>query len=211
MTGECIEIYGHKQSPYFQKIAYFFSRLKKNFKFVEVDLIKGQQFHHPLKEKLPFERIPTMNFNGYILAESTSILKYLCLHWKLEQLYSSNIKSQMHQDQWIAYTQMHIGQVITQLVWEQYWAPHFGIKARKEIIALSQSRLERELPILNHHLEKSSYLAGAKETIVDIHFLPFLAHSQLIHYDLKKYKNLHRWFEEQKNHQGWIQLSKAFF
>lgn len=207
---DTILIYGYNKSPYYQKVSYLLHRIKKDFTFRQIDLSQDWR-QRPATELLaPFHRIPVMDHNGFVLSESLSILKYFCALWSLDELWSPQLKLQMQQDQWLNYTQIHVGGPLTQLAWDLYWAVKYQMKPRYSLIELNLKRIKKEFTLLDTHLDQSPYLVGHSESLVDLHFLPLMACTDLINIDLSAYKNLWRWYQNQRSDPTWQKLTQTF-
>ena len=155
----------------------------------KMDLSKGDQFKEDFKKISPFSKIPAIidhSNNKESVFESGAILIYLAE--KSGKFYEKENKLKI--DQWLMAQMGSIGPFIGQY--------HFFYKFNKGLSKVGEKRYfemtKRVYEVLENHLSKNNYLAGANYSIADIATWPWMARHQWHDIGLKNYNNLSDWY-----------------
>ena len=159
------------------------------YKVVNIDLNKGDQFKPEFKKISPFSKIPIIidQDNNKNIFESGAILMYLAE--QSGKFYDT--KDRLEINQWLMAQMGYVGPMLGQ----HHQFHHFNSgksKFGEERYFNIAKRLYKDL---DERLSKSDFLAGKKYTIADIATFPWIARHNWHDIGLKNYKNLSRWYE----------------
>ncbi len=73
-----LKFYGHYVSQPARSVLWLLKLNKKPFEFVKVEPLAGGSRTPEFLSKFPLGHVPTIDDDGFLLAESTAILQYLC-------------------------------------------------------------------------------------------------------------------------------------
>ena len=160
------------------------------YKVVNIDLNKGDQFKPEFKKISPFSKIPVIvdtTNNQKSVFESGAILIYLAE--KSGKFYDKKNKSII--DQWLM-AQMGI---VGPFVGQYHYFYHFN-KGLSEIGEKRYFEITKSIyKVLDQNLLTNKFLVGENYTIADIATWPWIARHHWHDIGLKNYKNLCRWYE----------------
>ncbi len=153
----------------------------------DVDLRKGE---HRTPEYLalnPTGQVPTIEVDGFILAESLAITRYLAAKFQ-PAMNGRTLEEQAKGAQWELWAmlglQQHLSTIASQK-WTGVMNPEGEAKAR-EILA-------KHFPILETYLGTTAFLAGDVFTTADLNACVTLSYTGFIGYDLSVFPNIQRW------------------
>ena len=174
-------LYGHPHSPYTQRVLLTLEELDIPFHFIPVSLETKENLTRDFFSINPFGKVPTLDWDGFKLAESLAIMRFLSSSNRSLSLYPSDLKERAVMDQWMDYCNIHIGIPFTQLTWIEYWSKTYGVKKTSERVEPLKTKILKQLPPLEQALEASDYICGSSLSLADLSLLP-----QVILYDKSK-------------------------
>ena len=160
------------------------------YKVINIDLNKGDQFKPEFKKISPFSKIPVIvdQDNNKNVFESGAILMYLAE--QSGKFYDT--KDRLEINQWLMAQMGYVGPMLGQHHQFHHYNPGKSQFGEERYFKISKRIYEE----LDERLSKSRFLAGENYTIADIGTFPWIARHEWHDIGLKNYKNLTRWYVE---------------
>ena len=160
------------------------------YKVVNIDLNKGDQFKPEFKKISPFSKIPVIidQDNNKSIFESGAILMYLAE--QSGKFYDT--KDRLEINQWLMAQMGYVGPMLGQHHQFHHYNPGKSQFGEERYFKISKRIYEE----LDGRLSQSRFLAGENYTIADIGTFPWIARHEWHDIGLKNYKNLTRWYVE---------------
>ena len=160
------------------------------YKVVNIDLNKGDQFKPEFKKISPFSKIPVIidQDNNKNIFESGAILMYLAE--QSGKFYDT--KDRLEINQWLMAQMGYVGPMLGQHHQFHHYNPGKSQFGEERYFKISKRIYEE----LDARLSKSKFLAGENYTIADIGTFPWIARHEWHDIGLRNYKNLSRWYLE---------------
>jgi len=184
-----IELYS-ANTPNGKKISIMLEEIGYEYKVVNIDLNKGDQFKSEFKKISPFSKIPviTDQDNNKNIFESGAILMYLAE--QSGKFYDT--KDRLEINQWLMAQMGYVGPMLGQHHQFHHYNPGKSQFGEERYFKISKRIYEE----LDERLSQSRFLAGENYTIADIGTFPWIARHEWHDIGLKNYKNLTRWYVE---------------
>ncbi|XP_072397404.1 glutathione S-transferase 1-like [Diabrotica undecimpunctata] len=190
--AQSIDIYYFTMSPPSRSVLMLMRTLgiKPNIKIVNV--LNGEQMKPEFLKINPLHTIPTINDNGFILYESSAILKYLVDQYgKDDSLYPRDSKK---------------GAIVTQqlsfantTLFPRFISTHIALLFGGSVSEDDKKKLNDALEYLNNTLSDSKWTAGENMTVADFAMIGILSNLEAAGvYDLTSFTNLWQWYERMK-------------
>ena len=160
------------------------------YKVINIDLNKGDQFKPEFKKISPLSKIPVIidQDNNKNIFESGAILMYLAE--QSGKFYDT--KDRLEINQWLMAQMGYVGPMLGQHHQFHYYNPGKSQFGEERYFKISKRIYEE----LDERLSKSRFLACENYTIADIGTFPWIARHEWHDIGLKNYKNLTRWYVE---------------
>ena len=160
------------------------------YKVINIDLNKGDQFKPEFKKISPFSKIPVIidQDNNKNIFESGAILMYLAE--QSGKFYDT--KDRLEINQWLMAQMGYVGPMLGQHHQFHHSNPGKSQFGEERYFKISKRIYEE----LDERLSQSRFLAGENYTIADIGTFPWIARHEWHDIGLKNYKNLTRWYVE---------------
>ena len=160
------------------------------YKVVNIDLNKGDQFTPEFKKISPLSKIPVIidQDNNKNIFESGAILMYLAE--QSGKFYDT--KDRLEINQWLMAQMGYVGPMLGQHHQFHHYNPGKSQFGEERYFKISKRIYEE----LDERLSKSRFLAGENYTIADIGTFPWIARHEWHDIGLKNHKNLTRWYVE---------------
>ncbi len=158
------------------------------YKVINIDLNKGDQFKPEFKKISPFSKIPVIidQDNNKNVFESGAILIYLAeLSGKFY-----DTKDRLEINQWLMAQMGYVGPMLGQHHQFHHYNPGKSQFGEERYFKISKRIYEE----LDERLLRSRFLAGENYTIADIGTFPWIARHEWHDIGLKNYENLTRWY-----------------
>ncbi|XP_050071110.1 glutathione S-transferase 1-like [Anopheles maculipalpis] len=159
----------------------------------ELDLFTDEQLKPEFLKINPQHVIPTLVDNNFVLWESRAIVTYLCEKYgKNDGLYPKDPKKRAMVNQRLFFDMGTLYQRFSQ-------AYYPVMMEGKELNPENLVKLDEAFEFLENFLDKTTFAAGDKLTVADFSLLASITTIHVITgYDLTKYPNIHRWYEQVK-------------
>ena len=184
-----IELYS-ANTPNGKKISIMLEEIGYEYKVINIDLNKGDQFKPEFKKISPLSKIPVIidQDNNKNIFESGAILMYLAE--QSGKFYDT--KDRLEINQWLMAQMGYVGPMLGQHHQFHHYNPGKSQFGEERYFKISKRIYEE----LDERLSKSRFLAGENYTIADIGTFPWIARHEWHDIGLKNYKNLTRWYGE---------------
>ena len=184
-----IELYS-ANTPNGKKISIMLEEIGYEYKVVNIDLNKGDQFKPEFKKISPFSKIPVIidQDNNKNIFESGAILMYLAE--QSGKFYDT--KDRLEINQWLMAQMGYVGPMLGQHHQFHHYNPGKSQFGEERYFKISKRIYEE----LDARLSKVRFLAGENYTIADIGTFPWIARHEWHDIGLKNYKNLTKWYVE---------------
>ena len=184
-----IDLYS-ANTPNGKKISIMLEEIGYEYKVINIDLNKGDQFKPEFKKISPLSKIPVIidQGNNKNIFESGAILMYL--GEQSGKFYDT--KDRLEINQWLMAQMGYVGPMLGQHHQFHHYNPGKSQFGEERYFKISKRIYEE----LDERLSKSRFLAGENYTIADIGTFPWIARHEWHDIGLKNYKNLTRWYVE---------------
>ena len=184
-----IDLYS-ANTPNGKKISIMLEEIGYEYKVINIDLNKGDQFKPEFKKISPLSKIPVIidQDNNKNIFESGAILMYLAE--QSGKFYDT--KDRLEINQWLMAQMGYVGPMLGQHHQFHHYNPGKSQFGEERYFKISK-RIYEELDV---RLSRSRFLAGENYTIADIGTFPWIARHEWHDIGLKNYKNLTRWYVE---------------
>ena len=184
-----IELYS-ANTPNGKKISIMLEEISYEYKVINIDLNKGDQFKPDFKKISPLSKIPVIidQDNNKNIFESGAILMYLAE--QSGKFYDT--KDRLEINQWLMAQMGYVGPMLGQHHQFHHYNPGKSQFGEERYFKISKRIYEE----LDERLSQSRFLAGENYTIADIGTFPWIARHEWHDIGLKNYKNLTRWYVE---------------
>ena len=184
-----IDLYS-ANTPNGKKISIMLEEIGYEYKVINIDLNKGDQFKPEFKKISPLSKIPVIidQYNNKNIFESGAILMYLAE--QSGKFYDT--KDRLEINQWLMAQMGYVGPMLGQHHQFHHYNPGKSQFGEERYFKISKRIYEE----LDERLSKSRFLAGENYTIADIGTFPWIARHEWHDIGLKNYKNLTRWYVE---------------
>ena len=184
-----IELYS-ANTPNGKKISIMLEEIGYEYKVINIDLNKGDQFKPEFKKISPLSKIPVIidQDNNNNVFESGAILMYLAE--QSGKFYET--KDRLEINQWLMAQMGYIGPMLGQHHQFHHYNPGKSQFGEERYFKISKRIYEE----LDERLSKSRFIACENYTIADIGTFPWIARHEWHDIGLKNYKNLTRWYVE---------------
>ena len=184
-----IDLYS-ANTPNGKKISIMLEEIGYEYKVINIDLNKGDQFKPEFKKISPLSKIPVIidQNNHKSIFESGAILMYL--GEQSGKFYDT--KDRLEINQWLMAQMGYVGPMLGQHHQFHHYNPGKSQFGEERYFKISKRIYEE----LDERLSQSRFLAGENYTIADIGTFPWIARHEWHDIGLKNYKNLTRWYVE---------------
>ncbi len=184
-----IDLYS-ANTPNGKKISIMLEEIGYEYKVINIDLNKGDQFKSEFKKISPLSKIPVIidQDNNKNIFESGAILMYLAE--QSGKFYDT--KDRLEINQWLMAQMGYVGPMLGQHHQFHHYNPGKSQFGEERYFKISKRIYEE----LDERLSQSRFLAGESYTIADIGTFPWIARHEWHDIGLKNYKNLTRWYVE---------------
>lgn len=150
----------------------------------------------------PTGRIPLLDDNGYVIAESNAIMVYLCSKTK-NDLYPEDPKTRGLVNQYLFWDVAHWTPAYQPIQFERIVKGMLGLGDTDEaVVEATLLKFAREASYLNVSLEGRDWLVGDGPTLADFAAGAGLTHAEAMGLPLAEYPNVCAWNERVQGLEG---------
>ena len=210
-----MKLYGDPISTTCRPVMLLAAESDADLKVEHVDLFTGAHHKEPYISVNPNRLVPTLDDDGFILTESSAILKYLAEKFDLPS-YPKDLKKRAKVNElmdWFNtnfYRDYAYGVVYPQIF------PHHkrpSEEIQKGTVAWGKELTKKWLQVLNDHWlgKGKKYLTGDEVTIADYFGAALLTCGEPIRTDFKKYPNIDAWLKRMAQNPSWKTCNEALW
>ena len=186
------KLYYFYTCPYCKPIYYFVRKTNLSHEAIHVNLAKKEQFSPEFVKINPFSKVPAViEQNGYILFESSTILRYLCNtrdvpdHW-----YPKDPQKRAQVDLFFDWYQVGSRMIA------RYYVSKNPLMYRNMVLNSEEVKKESDNALAELErvfLRDRKFLAGDEISLADIQMLFFFGQMEVVGYDISKFTKLVEW------------------
>lgn len=210
-----MKLYSHPASTTSRPVLLFCAYENIDIEIVTVDLFSGAHLHEDYLSINPNGLVPALDDDGFILTESSAILKYLADKAN-SPTYPKDLKKRARINEVMDWfnTQFY-REFGYHMIYPQVFPGHkratdegnqsivnWGLEGSKKALAVLDGRW--------HMLAGGgTYLLGNDITIADFLGAEFVAFGDVVRCDLSAYPNVSRWINKMKSLPAWAEVNAA--
>ncbi|RXW17598.1 hypothetical protein EST38_g8248, partial [Candolleomyces aberdarensis] len=171
-----LTLYGYPRSTCTQHVAMTLHEKGVPFKFVLVDLGKGEHKSPGFLDKMPFGQVPYIDDDGFILYESRAIANYLAEKYADQgtPLIPKDLKAKALFEQAASIEAFNYNPSASKAVFDKIFKQQLtGVPADEALFESLMAELGKKLDVYDQILSKQKYLAGDQVTLADLSHLPY--------------------------------------
>lgn len=181
---------------------------------VVVDLLTGEHMKEPFSDLNANCLVPVLDDDGWVLTESSSILKYLAEKHALP-VYPAELRPRAKVNEIMDWFNSNFYRDYGyQLIYPQLFAHHMRQPedANTATINWGRDKSHHWLTILDQHVldDGRAYLCGEALTIADYFGSALIDLGRAIRVDLSAYPNVARWLAAMRRRPSWAQVYEMF-
>jgi glutathione S-transferase len=187
-----LHIYGTPLSSPTNKVRYVANYLGIPNEFHSVNLSAGEQRKPEYLKINPLGRVPAIDDNGFKLAESNAIVRYLA-NKQQSPLYPSDLQQRAIVDQWIDYASQHVMMSLSRIMYNTYFYKFTGVEKDERSLQDGRKFIAEYLPQVEKQLSKHAFITGDKITLADLVMLAALDVVETCQVDLSPFSYITAW------------------
>jgi glutathione S-transferase len=180
---------------------------------VSLDFYKGEHAKPPYTDLNPNGLVPTLDDDGFILTESSTIMKYLADKFGLAA-YPKGLKERAKVNElmdWFntGFYRDYAYNVVYPQIYPHHKRPDDAVQ--KGTIEWGKQLTKKWLKVLNDHWlgQGNKFLCGNQLTIADLFGAALLTSGHVIRNEFKDYPNIDRWLHEVQKLPSWTKANAA--
>lgn len=209
-----MKLYYHPVSTVSRPVLLLISEAAIEVELEVVDLFSGAHLKPPFASVNPSRQVPVLDDDGFVLTESSAILKYLA-----EKVGSPTYPQDLRQRarinermDWLntgLYRDLGYGLIYPQCL------PHHkrpDEKVQAAVIAWAREKSRAWLDVLDKELiGANAFVCGDRITIADYLGACYLTLGEVVHLDFSQWRNISRWLDAMKARPSWRSVNEGFY
>ncbi len=196
-----IKLYDFPLSGHAHRVRLMLSLLDIDYELIHVKLDEGEHLAEAYSQLNPFQMVPVINDDGFIVRDSVAIIAYLSIKYA-PQWYPQDAESVAKVQQWLAIATKEIAE-----------GP-----AAARLVNVFKAELEHDklieqshhlLSIIDKHLKDRKWLALNNASIADVAAYTYIAHAPEGGVSLESYPHILSWLQRVETLQGFIPMDKV--
>lgn len=199
-----IKVYGHPMSTCTRKVLTTLVETNTPYESISLDFAKGEHKSPEHLARQPFGKMPALEDDGFWLYESRAMARYV--NDKAGgKLVPSDLKSRAMMDQWTSVEYSYFTGPTMKFVFQHV----FQRPQDPAALAAAQTELDHTLPILDAHLAKHDYFAGAEFSLADIGYAPYVEYAMMtpLKETFAKYPHFSAWWNRVSERPSWRKVA----
>lgn len=165
-------LYHFPFSQHARRVVMLLEEAKLPYQLHHVAMDKGEHASDAFQQVNPNGQVPVLVDDGFKLAESNAILRYLCTKHELDSWYPRDPKRRAEVDQWLDWNQCRLAPTVVDIVLHTVF---MGPKGDKAAIARGREKLPGLFEILAAQVSEG-WLLGSEPTIADLSIASNVSH-----------------------------------
>ncbi|MGF1489283.1 MAG: glutathione S-transferase family protein [Prochloraceae cyanobacterium] len=196
-----LELYGHELSGNSYKVRLLLELLAIEYKYIQVDLMKGEHRSPEYLKLNPFGQVPVLADKDKIIPDAQAILVYLASKYQSDRWLPKDAESLSKIVRWLSVTAGEIRQgPESARLYHLFGATSVNIEVATNKSLFILDRIEA-------HLSDRSWLELGHPTIADIAVFPYVALARDGKICLDKYPYILDWIDRMKKIPGFITMA----
>ena len=187
-----LHIYGTPLSSPTNKVRYTANYLNIPFEFHLINLATGEHRSPTYLQINPYGRVPAINDDGFKLAESNAIIRYLA-DKNQSPIYPKELKQRAVVDQWIDFASVHVMLALSRIMFNTYFYKFANTPIDERSLQDGKKFIAQYLPIIENQLARYPYISGELFSLADIVLLSALDTAELSKIDLHPFSSMSTW------------------
>jgi len=167
-----LRLHHHPFSTYSRRVR--IALIEKNIPadLIEVDMVARAHRSPAYLALNPYGRVPTLEEDGFILYESTSILEYLEATHPTPPLVPADVRGRALVSMYCKLCDLQMTRQTGNIIFPKRFLP----KERWDEAAMAQAKkeIERHLDIVEKQLAGKEYMVGERYSLVEVCYTPFV-------------------------------------
>lgn len=208
-----MKLYFHPASTTSLPVALFCAEAKISYEPVVIDIMTGEHKKGPFLEVNPRGLVPVIEDDGFVLTESSAILKYLAEKVG-SPAYPTDLRKRARVNErmdWInteIYRELGYNLVYPQLLPHHARSPEV---AQDATVSWGKEKAASSLALFDAHaIGSRPHVCGDEMTIADYFAAELIYAGSLIGESYGKYPNIRRWLETMKRLPSWRQVNEVY-
>jgi glutathione S-transferase len=167
-----IKLHYHPLSTYSRRVLIAFAEKQIPHELIVVDMAARRHREQPYLSLNPYGRVPTLEEDGFVLYESTAILRYLEATRPNPPLVPADARGRTSVDMHMKLCDLQLTRHAGTIVFPKRFLP----KEKWNIAAMAEAKgeIEKHLAILDKQLAGKTYLVAEQFSLADLCYAPFL-------------------------------------
>jgi glutathione S-transferase len=211
-TSPGLRLYYDPASTTCRPIILFCSENRIPVDYVLVDLFSDENRSEIYTRLNPNQAVPVLEDNGFVLTESSAILKYLA-DITDSPAYPKDLKARARVNEVMDFFNTYLMRdYVYGLVYSRVLA-HYRLPgaAHEQVIALHQPRAAKRLKALDTWIGSKNFICGNTITIADYFGSGIVSAGELVGIDLRQWPNITRWMANMKALPTWDEVHAGFY
>ena len=196
-----MKLYMHPASTTSRAVALFVADNNLPVEFQVVDIFSGEHMQEPYASINPNKLVPLLDDDGFVLTESSAILKYLADKFD-SPAYPTDLRQRARVNEVMDWFNSNLYKDYGYgLIYPQLFPGHKrpSDEAHSATVAWGKDKAQGWLRVLNDHMiGQKPYLCGNDITIADYFAVAIIQVGELIGCGFAAYPNIARWLETMK-------------
>jgi glutathione S-transferase len=199
-----MKIYGHPMSTCTRKVLTTLVETNTPYELVTLDFMKGEHKQPAHMARHPWGKMPSLDDDGFTMYESRAMARYV--NDKAGgKLVPADARTRAVMDQWINVEQSYFTTPTMTFVF------HHMFQWPREASALeaAQKELDHTVPVLDAHLAKNAYFAGADFSLADVGFMPYVEYGMTtpLKETFSKHAHFMAWWNRVSERPSWRKIA----
>jgi glutathione S-transferase len=167
-----MKIFGHPMSTCTRKVLTTLAETGTPYELELVDFAKGEHKQPAHLARQPWGKVPSLDDDGFTMYESRAMCRYINAKAG-GKLVPADARGLGLMEQWISIEYSYFTTPSMKYVF------HYFFKREQEpaVMENAAKELEVAMPVLDAHLAKHEYFAGADFSIADITYMPYVEYA----------------------------------
>lgn len=208
-----MKLYYHPASTTSRPLLQFCKDTGIDYEPIVVDLMSGEHFKEPYASFNPNCMVPAIDDDGFVLTESSAILKYLADKYQ-SPAYPTDLKQRARINEMMDWFNANLYREYGyHLIYPQIF-PHHARQpdvANQATIEWGKLQSSKMLQVLNDHYlgNGNTYLCCDRLTIADYFGAALMTAGELISSDFSDYPNIVNWLKTIKSMPSWSAVNEV--
>lgn len=197
-----MKLYFDPLSPASRTVTFFLHDQAIAFDEHLIDLSRGGQFVEEFARLNPNRQVPVLEDGGFILTESSAILRYL--GQKTARAYPTEVRDRARVDEAMDWFSTHFHTFFGVLTVYPQFLPKVAVLGAEGIKPLAQAGVTKYFDVLDQRFaDGRSFVCGTNVTLADYTGLVYASLGEATRFDYSAWPNVRRWMQRMKQRPGY--------